>query len=198
MSTRETSPEIASLAGIVLGQTPREGDANLAFNALLVQAKKLAASCLSQTEPATVEPGELQFNIAAKVTVELEKMTNAITGAVEGGFGSWLQSLKYDSSEPVSVRLAAASRGTAQVVWYNDPAFWAAGGKAVATYDLPTDDEGVGNGQAVLDINALVRGAQTMAQKATPHFTDLVNETDDAITHDVFMQCVILGDVIYG
>lgn len=50
MSNRETSEDIASLAGRILNEEPREGDENLAFNALLVQAKKLAGSALSQRE----------------------------------------------------------------------------------------------------------------------------------------------------
>lgn len=37
-----------------------------------------------------------------------------------------------------------------------------------------------------------------MAEKDPVHFDDLLGESDDAITHDVFMQHVIFGEIIYG
>ena len=37
-----------------------------------------------------------------------------------------------------------------------------------------------------------------MAEKYPRHFTDMIQEQDDATTADVFFQCVVLQDVIYG
>lgn len=37
-----------------------------------------------------------------------------------------------------------------------------------------------------------------MAEKDPRHFGDLVSENDDADTHDVFIQHVLFGEVIYG
>lgn len=60
---KTTSPEIASLAARVLNEDPRPGDANLAFNALLEQAKKLAGSALSQREEADDGPDHLGIQV---------------------------------------------------------------------------------------------------------------------------------------
>lgn len=37
-----------------------------------------------------------------------------------------------------------------------------------------------------------------MAEKSPRHFADLLSEDDDATTHDVFIQHVLFGEVIYG
>lgn len=54
MSEKETSEEIASIAGRVLGMT--ESD-TMPYRDLLALAKRLAASCLSQREPDDDQPG---------------------------------------------------------------------------------------------------------------------------------------------
>jgi hypothetical protein len=37
-----------------------------------------------------------------------------------------------------------------------------------------------------------------MAEKEPRHFADFMQENDDAVTGDVFLQCVLLKAVIYG
>lgn len=49
-----------------------------------------------------------------------------------------------------------------------------------------------------LDREMIESGLTTMAEKFPKHFNDFVGETDDATTGDVFLQCCIFGDVIYG
>jgi hypothetical protein len=49
-----------------------------------------------------------------------------------------------------------------------------------------------------LDLAAIQRGLQVMADKFSLHYADALNEDGDAVTGDVFLQCCIFGDVIYG
>ncbi len=49
-----------------------------------------------------------------------------------------------------------------------------------------------------LDSAALEKGLQTMARDHREHYADFLKENDDAITADVFLQCCVFGDVIYG
>jgi hypothetical protein len=66
-------------------------------------------------------------------------------------------------------------------------------------YDDPDkDDEGESTGRKVFGLADLAKGLQTMAEKYPRHFADFVAENDDADTGDVFLQCVVLGDVVYG
>ena len=49
-----------------------------------------------------------------------------------------------------------------------------------------------------LDKAALRKGIEVMAKKFPRHFADVINENDDADTGDVFLQCCLFGDIIYG
>lgn len=202
MSNRETSPEIASLAGRILNEdslTVVSNEPNNEFiqrvvtkyNEILKDAKKLAGSCLSQAEP---DDGPEGPRIRMTATVDWDKITNAIVGVIEGGYSGWLHSFIPDDAAK-----AAESRGGEHTVWYNDPSFWIGGGTATATYDNPERASESGGGvMAGIARHDFTRGLALMAEKSPRHFGDLISESDDAITHDVFMQYVILGEVAYG
>ncbi len=44
----------------------------------------------------------------------------------------------------------------------------------------------------------LIAGLQVMASKYPRHFADVLNENDDASTGDVFLQCCLFGEIIFG
>ena len=44
---------------------------------------------------------------------------------------------------------------------------------------------------------SISKGLKLMAQEYPQHFLDAVTENDDAITVDVFFQCIVFNDVIY-
>jgi hypothetical protein len=49
-----------------------------------------------------------------------------------------------------------------------------------------------------LDRAAIQKGLEVMKEKFPHHWRDFIGEDDDAITADVFLQCALMGDVIYG
>jgi hypothetical protein len=62
-----------------------------------------------------------------------------------------------------------------------------------------TEDEVLnGKSQWVLDLPAIKRGLALMAEKYPRHFGDFRAEKSDSITGDVFLQCCLFEDVIYG
>ena len=50
----------------------------------------------------------------------------------------------------------------------------------------------------VLDIEAIQKGLQIMAEKYPRQWKKFIDENDDADTSDIFGQCVVYGEVIYG
>lgn len=48
------------------------------------------------------------------------------------------------------------------------------------------------------DLNSIQNGLKVMAEKAPSHFGDFMDDTHDAITADVFLQCCLLGEIVYG
>jgi len=49
-----------------------------------------------------------------------------------------------------------------------------------------------------LDREALESGLTIMGEKYPRHMSDFINEGEDVITGDVFIQCALLGDIVYG
>jgi hypothetical protein len=50
----------------------------------------------------------------------------------------------------------------------------------------------------VLDKASMQRGIEVMGKQFPEHFKDLVCETGDAITGDVWLQCCLFEDIIFG
>ncbi len=50
----------------------------------------------------------------------------------------------------------------------------------------------------VLDEIAIQRGLQIMARDHERHMNDFISENDDNDTADVFIQCCLFGEVLYG
>lgn len=49
-----------------------------------------------------------------------------------------------------------------------------------------------------LNLASIEEGLKVMAEKYPRHFADFMTEHDDAITGDVFLQCCLFGEVVYG
>jgi len=60
------------------------------------------------------------------------------------------------------------------------------------------DFEAEGDEDKELNREAIEKGLKVMAEKYPRHFGDWMAENDDAITGDVFLQCCLFGEVVYG
>ena len=67
-------------------------------------------------------------------------------------------------------------------------------GKGVAVYDLYDEDETKHH----LTIDDVRKGLELMRDGHPRHYADLIEENDDAITGDVWLQLAVFGEVIYG
>lgn len=121
------------------------------------------------------------IKVKIEIEVPVERINNCIIGASEGEYSPWLGTLKYNKGK------------------YGEEEFINAEMEIEATYDDPdNDEEGDMTGKKTLHLEDFIKGLSLMAEKSPRHFGDLVSENDDAITHDVYMQYVILGEVVYG
>jgi hypothetical protein len=50
----------------------------------------------------------------------------------------------------------------------------------------------------VLDRDAIQKGLKIMAEKYPAHYADFLAENDDATTGDVFLQCCLYGEAVFG
>lgn len=131
------------------------------------------------------------ITVKAEIEVPLERIVNCIIGAIEGGSNYWLNSfVAHKDSADLRARLKAVDK-----IWYAEEQFWTEGGKADLEFDKPDDKS---DGTATVTLTALTNGLTIMANTAPRHFADLMSENDDAITHDVFIQCVLFGEIVFG
>lgn len=128
-------------------------------------------------------------SIAFSATVGWDKIVNAIIGAIEGASGYWMREYNYLSTPEGFDTEKNNPR-------YASEEFWQKGGLLTVTYDNP--NEGEESLSRHISESVIRSGLRTMAEKDPGHFGDLLSENDDAITHDVFIQHVVFGEVIYG
>lgn len=139
----------------------------------------------------TNTPAPVIVNCA--IPVPFERITNCITGTIEGGSTYWCNTFQT-ADDNTSTSLYQSIRNAGDV-WYDSEVFWEQGGKAILEFDKPTDAD---SGTRTIGKAELVNGLAVMASVAPRHFGDLINENDDATTHDVFLQCVLFGEIIFG
>lgn len=129
--------------------------------------------------------------LIVEMTVSRQRIQNAFTGAFEGGSNHWLHSAtQLDNwKKPEGDRL----------VWWGHDEYWTRPDFCFAVhFDDPDKEEGNGEGYKQIRLEDVQKGLALMAGKSKDHFTDLLLENDDATTHDVMVQYVVLGEIVYG
>ena len=117
-------------------------------------------------------------------TVTAQQVADLIVGAIEGGSTYWCSEYNILKT-PAEV----VPNG---VVVYSHPEFWA-GDFEIEFKDGEDDDK-----SHTITPEVLKKGIQVMAEKAPRHFRDWMQENDDAETSDVFLQCILFGEIVYG
>jgi len=89
------------------------------------------------------------------------------------------------------------------LVWYGQKEFFENPEWLVkVVYDDPNGEEGNASAAKLIGEEEFQKGLQLMADTyPTSHFNDLVSDDGgnaDAITYDIVLQLVVLGEVIYG
>lgn len=128
--------------------------------------------------------------VTVKQEIHIQRLVDLLVTAFDGNMtGQWAQADVYMPDEP-------------DWSWSPDPSYWdgirkiyvaAACGGHVDIIDMEDDEK-----RHRLDLDALRKGIQIMAEKCPRHFADFMNQNDDSITGDVFVQCCIFGEIIYG
>jgi hypothetical protein len=138
------------------------------------------------------------ITLTVTIDIPLERAVNCIVGGLENGYSSWLRSFR-PTKDPETVAAIESIRNThAGQIWYSVEDFWRLGGRVTMIYDGPEEDEGEGQTTATVDLLGLSLALNRMNRVAPRHFSDLVAENDDAVTHDVFMQFLVFEEIIYG
>lgn len=82
--------------------------------------------------------------------------------------------------------------------WYSQAEFWDGPFQIAVTFDGPNDEEGSRASGAVIGAAEVQAGITKMANDYPSHWGDFISDNYDAVTADVWWQCCVLGDIVYG
>lgn len=119
----------------------------------------------------------MPFTVTTEYEISYQQVADLMDNALEGGSNHWLNRV-----EPPYENVAA----------YADSSSYLPGMKPREFY---ADDDSVAY---QFNREAITKGLRIMATDHARHFSDILNDNVDADTADVFLQCVLFGDVIYG
>lgn len=135
--------------------------------------------------------------MAFTINITNDQVSALLVNAFEGGSTYWMNSYDYDRlgdreaeelHTPLGLRLEAKfQHGWLPLADCPITVFW-------------DEDENDSSSQThgTLDRAALQRGLDVMSTRYPRHMADAVQGNDDADTADVFLQCCLFGELVYG
>lgn len=125
------------------------------------------------------------MNIQITIPVSTETIVSTFNTALEVGSGYWLQEIDWGHIGDIAENSQERYEYLHNAIEDDDD-----------RWELHlTEDDGK---RHVMNQQKLWAGLHTMAKDHPRHFDDMINDNGDAITADIFLQCVLLGDVVYG
>jgi len=146
----------------------------------------------------------LGLDIQAYHHLSWEDIDALLITAFEGGSNYWLakatpmrsaeeiNGTKYESLDPISWESQFDTEELKGMgLHYVIPL-------AEGNYIELVEDEQAGNEEHVLLLADVKRGLEVMAKKYSRHWQDVVEDNHDSETADVFLQCCIFREIVYG
>jgi hypothetical protein len=124
-----------------------------------------------------------EYEVQVKVKVTEERIRDLLCNAMEGGIDYWARIDKYIIPE-------GTDTSTVEYRHLDIPFIEGCG---IMIKDQFGDDE-----PKLLNLKSMLKALKIMGEKYNWHLEAFVHENDDAETGDVFLQCALYGDIIYG
>ena len=139
-------------------------------------------------------------NPVIKIKVDMEipmlRLADLLCEGFEGGVGYWAQIVNWDKPPELTFTIDKLSGDKDPHVYKHiDYPLNAGGAVYIKVVDADDTDTDI---VYKLDYEACMRGLKVMQEKAPRHFANWIAENDDSETGDVFIQCALLGDIVYG
>lgn len=144
-----------------------------------------------------------------ETNVPTERLLNMVSGAMEGSSSYWLHVVELRLATGVTKADVSPARGEspqgklhAEIAGDGEyyPSFQVIPFVEGCSLLIDTNEKDEINGatQWLLNLEAIAKGIQVMSEKYPNQYTDMIDENDDADTHDTFMQCCLFGEVVFG
>ena len=137
------------------------------------------------------------MKIQATVTYDITKrrIADLLCCAIEGGSNYWYIIDEFHKPEKVlKLDESGEEEEEEEIYRYMHYPLSPGGSIVIADKEEPEDErEGF-----TLSLITIASGLRIMAREYPRHFADFIAENDDAITGDVFLQCCLFGELVYG
>lgn len=129
------------------------------------------------------------FKIITQIDIPRERVGDLLSCAFEGGSNYWLT--VKEEREPKAMPFRWMANVLDDPTYYTDYPLNRGGFLMVGDIEGDMPD-------GLLDLGTIRHGLQIMADKYPRHFATFLNENEDAETGDVFLQCCLWGEIIFG
>lgn len=127
------------------------------------------------------------YTVTTKVNITLEEITDLLCWGIEGGIHHWASFRAGYNPEPEELdRYTKGCYKGLPVYALEHPNY------VLIIQDSNTKEE------YLITLDRLKLGITDMASKFPNHFKNFIQDNGDAETGDVFLQCCVFGDIIYG
>lgn len=136
------------------------------------------------------------------ITINDKKIENLLVSAIEGGIGYWGRIMGYEF--PQNKTIDDYEYPHFQVVLDGGKMFLHDTEEPDSRWQklLETTEGRAEREKWTLTKEKLIKGLQVMAGlkegEGGHHFPNILNDNDDAETGDVFVQCALFGEIVYG
>ena len=126
-------------------------------------------------------------------TTNHENLVNLLSVATYGNYWPVIKAYKSDAEKGLFEDCECREDKWAKALMH---------GKGVVVYDCYEMDNELNDGEEPtkyhITMDNVKKGLEMMRDQYPRHYADLVEENDDAITGDVFLQLAVFGELIYG
>lgn len=128
------------------------------------------------------------FKIKTTTEVTDERVADLLVSALEGGSNFWYILTDYHAPDNYTSYRVSPDRLFPHIDYPMN----------LGGYLMIGDTEEPEREPIKLDRGALQKGLRTMAKKYPKQFQEFMSAEDDANTGDLFLQCCLFGELIYG
>ena len=139
------------------------------------------------------------FPVVMEHQIPLNRIADMICCGMEGGIGYWSVITGYVKPPALTWTMSRMDRMGGHT---------ALGDDVFKHIDYPLNEGGAVKLQETEDggnhpihhfnLEKIRKGLRVMAEKYPRHFHNFLEENDDAETGDVFIQCCLFGEIVYG
>lgn len=132
------------------------------------------------------------MSVSISVDIPTSTIRDLLVGAVEGGSNYWA-TFRLDPNFTKSVTESDKAAYVEQE-----------GGEYCAHYDVKNSNyclrvsDAEGGSTYNVTFDSFVNGLSVMANRYPRHFKDVITLNFDAETSDVFVQCAVFGEIVFG